>query len=84
LVGRIPGQHLRRFHLADLPLEIKGPYLTGFAAPRQGGKIVIEIYSAAWTLIGFSGGKNDDISQYRLALWAPDSDVHKDVSDKEQ
>jgi hypothetical protein len=36
LVGGIPGQHLRRFHRADLPLEIKGSYLTGFTAPRQG------------------------------------------------
>ena len=38
LVGRIPGQHLRRFHRADLPLEIKGSYLTGFVGPRQGEK----------------------------------------------
>jgi len=45
---------------------------------------LIEIHSAAWTLIGFPGGKHDDISQYRLTLWAPYSDVHKYVSDKEQ
>jgi hypothetical protein len=35
-------------------------------------------------LIGFSGGKHDDISQYRFSLWAPDADVHKYISDSEQ
>jgi len=38
LVGRIPGEHLRRFHRANLPLEIKGSYLTGIAGSRQGEK----------------------------------------------
>ena len=108
LVGRIPGQHLRRFHRADLPLEIKGSYLTGFVGPRQGEKdhrrplpagnrgrkvrpgdpilrhLLVEIQSAAGTLVGFPGGKNDYIPQDRLTLRAPDPEVHKYVPGKEQ
>lgn len=45
---------------------------------------LIEIHSAAGTLIGLPGGKHDDISQDRLTLWAPDSDVQKYVPYNEQ
>jgi hypothetical protein len=45
---------------------------------------LIETASAAGTPIGFPGGKHDVISQDRLALRAPDSDIQKYIPDEKE